>query len=422
MGYTFSTMDLRLAVRSLVRHKIRSIISLCAIVFGEFAILLSGGFIEWNLYAMRTTTIYSLLGHIQIARPKYFTEGVADPFAFLLPEKSKFIDTVRAIPGVEMIMPRLTFGGLLSQGETTVSFLGEGIDPEMEERKSRLAPQGEINRFITVSKGQALSGEDPKGVILGEGLAASLGVNLGDKIVLLVSTSSGSMNAVEANVRGLFFTLSKAYNDNALRMPISLARELLRVSGSHLWMLVLDRSESTNSVLAQLGQFASLRNETLEIKPWYELADFYNKTAQLYTRQMDVLFLIIGLIVVLSISNIMMMNVLDRTGEIGTLMAMGARRAKVILLFLNEGVALGAIGSLAGLLIGLLLARAISAIGIPMPPAPGMSHSFVAEILITPRLALTASLTAFATVLIATMYPAWKASRLKVVDALRHNR
>jgi putative ABC transport system permease protein len=73
-------------------------------------------------------------------------------------------------------------------------------------------------------------------------------------------------------------------------------------------------------------------------------------------------------------------------------------------------------------MLGILLAWLISKIGIPMPPAPGMSHSFVAEILITPTLAVASTLTALGTVLIATIYPAWKASRLNIVDALRHNR
>ena len=415
-------LNLRLAVLNLFRQRARSSISLVAIVFGEVALLLSGGFIAWNLYGMRTATIYSLLGHIQIARPKYFTEGVADPFAYLLPDDSKQLDMVRSLPEVKVVMPRLTFAGLASHGETTVSFVAEGIDPEKEEQKNRLVSEREISRFVTVSKGQSLSTSDPKGVILGEGLAANLGVDIGEKVVLLVSTPSGSLNAVEASVRGLFFTLSKAYNDMALRLPIQLARELLRISGSHVWTIMLGKSEDTDRVVAQLRRATALRSPALEIRPWHQMADFYNKTEQLYDSQMRVLYVIIGLMVVLSIANLMMMSVMERTGEIGTLMAVGTRRNKVMLMFLQEGMVLGVIGSLTGLAIGLILARVISMVGIPMPPAPGMSHSFTAEILVTPRLAATSALTAFGTVLLASMYPAWKASRLVIVDALRHNR
>lgn len=415
-------LNIIFAIKSLFRHRTRSLISLGAIIFGQVALLLSGGFIAWNLYGMRTATIYSLLGHLQVARSRFFTDGVADPFAFLLPDEPKTLGALQSITGVRMVLPRLTVSGLVSRGDTTVSFLGEGLDAQLDLQKNLLIEDEAISRFINVSKGDALSANDPKGVILGEGLAANLGVTLGDKIVLLVSTASGGMNAVEANVRGLFFTLSKAYNDVALRMPIGLARDLLRVSGSHIWMVMLDESETVERVVARMQHSNLLGKERFEFKSWRDLADFYNKTERLYVSQMAVLFLIIGLIVVLSISNITRMNVLERTGEIGTLMAVGTRRRKIMMLFLNEGAALGISGSLIGLMLGILLAWLISKIGIPMPPAPGMSHSFVAEILITPTLAVASTLTALGTVLLATIYPAWKASRLNIVDALRHNR
>ena len=167
-------LDLGLAIRNLFRHKTRSLVSLGAIVFGEVALLLSGGFIDWNLYGMRSATIYSLLGHVQIARPRFFTEGMADPSAFLLPDDSNWLGRIQSIPEIKMVMPRLTFAGIVSHGETTVSFVGEGVDPEKEQEKERLAPAGEINKFITVSQGKGLSADDAKGVILGDGLASSL--------------------------------------------------------------------------------------------------------------------------------------------------------------------------------------------------------------------------------------------------------
>ncbi len=410
------------ALKNVFRHKVRSAIALSAIIFGEVALLLSGGFISWNLYGMRTATIYSLLGHIQIARSRYFTQGNADPFAFLLPDQTPAYDLVASTPGVKLVMPRLNFAGLISRGDTTVSFIGEGIDAEKEERKARLVSDARINSFLTVSKGEPLSPRDPKGIIIGDGLAGVLGVGIGEKVVLLVSTPSGGVNAVEANVRGLFFTLSKAYNDAAVRLPLALARELLRVSGSHIWMVVLDKTDDTGRIASQFRAAPAVRSAGLEIRPWNQLADFYNKTAQLYTSQMGVLYCIVGLMVVLSIANTMTMSVLERTGEIGTMMALGARRVKVLMLFLHEGIVLGLIGSLGGLAIGLSLAAAISAIGIPMPPAPGMSHGFTAEILIQPGLAGRSVLTSFGTVVLASLFPAWKASRLNVVDALRHSR
>ena len=116
------------------------------------------------------------------------------------------------------------------------------------------------------------------------------------------------------------------------------------------------------------------------------------------------------------------MNVLERTGEIGTLMAMGTRRREILKQFLWEGFLLGLIGATIGLVVGVVLARGISAVGIPMPPPPGRTVGYSGEILVTWGLAAGAFALAIFTTMLASLYPAWKGSHLEIVDALRHNR
>jgi putative ABC transport system permease protein len=403
----------RLAIRNLFRQKIRSFIALGAIIFGVLSLILAGGFIQWIFDAMRRDTIYSLLGHIQIAKPGYFEEGQGDPFAYLLAEDSEYLGNFSAIQDVKLITNRLRFAGIISREEATVSFLAEGVEPEKE---------SELSRHLTISAGDNLASKNPLGVILGEGLAKSLGVTTGDTVALLVNTASGGINAIECRVAGVFYTLSKAYDEVALRIPIETARKLLRVSGSHTWILLLNDTDKTNSVLKELTARISLEKPKLQFKPWYELADFYNKTVALYSRQMNVVKLIIALIVILSISNTMMMNILERTGEIGTLMAMGTKRKRILQLFLNEGLLLGGAGGGIGIVLGSAAAAIISWVGIPMPPAPGMSHGFTAGIIVTPMLILQAFTLAVAATTVASLYPAFRAARLEIVDALRHNR
>jgi len=406
-------LSVKLAVRNLFRHYARSLIALGAVGFGVISLLLAGGFIEWIFYAMSRDTIHSLLGHIQIARQGYFAEGSADPFGYLLPQTSDFAVRMAAIPEVKMIAARLTFGGLISHGDATVSFLAEGVEPENEV---------DLSHSLNISQGKNLVASDPNGIIVGEGLAANLGVKLGDTVALLVNTPSGGMNAVEGRIVGFFFTLSKAYDEVALRLPISTARQLLRTNGSHRWVILLNEAENTDRILNELQVQYSGTNPRLEFKSWRELADFYNKTVALYTQQMNVVKLIIALIVILTISNTMTMNVLERTGEIGTLLAVGTKKRAILRLFVSEGLILGVLGGAAGVLIGALLAVLISAVGIPMPPAPGMSHGFTAEILVSKTLVIEAFALAAFTAVGASIYPAVKASQLNIVDALRHNR
>ncbi len=375
--------------------------------------MLGGGFIEWIFWAMREATVYSKLGHIQIARVGFFSQAQDESSSFLIPDDDLQLSQIANTPHVRLVTSRLAFNGLASRGETTTSFIGEGVEPEKEESVSHL---------LHITKGNGLSSKDPKGIILGQGLAATLGVEVGDPIVLLVSLSSGGINAVEGRVRGLFFTVSKQFDDTALRVPIGLARELLRVSGAHTWIVLLDRTEDTPAALSRLKTQIQTGKNRFEIKSWNELADFYTKTVTLYSRQMNVVKLIIALIIVLGIANTMTMNVLERTGEIGTLMALGNKSKHVMQLFVTEGFILGLIGGIAGVLIGYILGETISYIGIPMPPAPGMTTGFTGQIRVTGALTLQAFIIAVVTALLASLYPAWKASRLKIVDALRHNR
>lgn len=404
---------LTLAVRNLLRNRRRSLVALGTLVFGVIALLLAGGFIEWIFWAMRESTIESRLGHIQVVRAGYFQAGAADPFSHLLADGTTEEDAIRHTAGVKAFARRLQFAGLASFGDNTVSFLGEGVDPDAE---------ADVSRQLHVSRGADLAAADPNGVILGTGLARNLGAAVGDHVVLLTTTASGGINAIEVTVRGLFFTSTKAFDDSVLRIPVDSARRLLGTDGAHTWVLLLAETRQTGPVLSDLRKRFPQETTGLEFVPWFELADFYNKTVRLFSRQMLVVQSIVAVIIVLTISNMAVMNVLERTTEIGTLMAVGFRRSRILRLFLSEGAVLGVVGGAIGVLVGWGLSLIISAIGIPMPPPPGMDVAFDAEILVTSALAANGFLLAVSAATLATLYPAWKASRLQIVDALRRSR
>jgi putative ABC transport system permease protein len=404
-------VDFRLASRAILRQKRRSLTGIAAIAFGIVALVLAAGFIEWIYVAMREDTIRSGLGHIQVFRAGFMQSGLADPFAFILPDNAPERQNLEQVPGVASVAPRLMFSGLVSLGEATLSFTAEGVMPQKE---------GDLNSWATVVAGQSLSADAPLEIVMGQGLAANLGAKVGDRVVLLASTKSGGVNAVEATVRGTFSTISKAYDDSALRAPLPLAQRLLRVSGAHKWVILLQTTDQTRAAVPAVK--ARLGTDRLEVVPWYDLADFYNKTVVLFQRQISVMKLIIAVIIILSVSNTMMMSVMERVGEIGTALALGVKRRRVMRRFLCEGVVLGLVGGMVGLALGIVLAHAISSVGIPMPPPPGTGRGFTGRILVTWRLGLDAVALAVVTTLLAGIYPAWKASRMVIVDALRHGR
>lgn len=406
-GYNFS-----IVVRNLNRHKRRSIISLGAIIFGVCSLILASGFIEWIFIDFRETSIRSQLGHLQITRPGYQEEGKANPYHFLLPDTQPELKlTSSSLEKIKVIVPRLSFSGLISSGESTLSFIGEGVDPN---------EQNFFGDALQLTTGNYLSGNNTFQIIMGEGLSRNLGVETGDNVTLLVNTASGGINAIEVTISGLFTTVTKSYDDNAIRIPIETAQKLIRVTGAHSWIVLLNHTEDTNQVLSLLHD--QLPQSKFEITPWYQLADFYNKTTVLLSKQVLAIKIIIAIIILLSISNTMSISVMERTGEIGTAMALGIKQTKILYMFLTEGILLGCIGGILGVMIGYLLANIISSVGIPMPPPPGMARGYIGEILVTQSMVLEAISLAIGTTLIASVYPAWKASKLQIVDALRHNR
>ena len=404
-------LEFSLALRNVVRQRRRSAVAIGAVAFGITALLLAGGFIEWIFMDFRESTIQSQLGHLQIVKPGYHDAGKADPYAYLLPDAIPELEAPNEARRIKTVAPRLSFSGLVSHGDATLSFIGDGVSPQDE---------AAFGKGVQISAGKNLSADAPLSVIMGEGLARNLGVKVGDKVVLLANTASGATNAVEVAVVGLFSTVTKAYDDAALRVPIATARTLVRTKGSHVWVVLLNDTSDTDRMLATLR--GKLGQDKLEVVPWYKLADLYNKTAELFTKQIQGIRLIIALIILLSISNTMTMSVMERISEIGTSMALGVKRIGILRLFVSEGVLLGFFGGLLGLLTGVTAAAIISAIGIPMPPPPGMAHGYTGEILVTWRIAFEAFLLAVGTTLVASMYPAWTASRKQIVDALRHSR
>lgn len=402
--------DLRIALLNLKRNTRRTLVAILSVAGGVIAFLLAGGFIAWIFNDMREGTIHSQLGHIQISRPGYFDKGIADPYNYLLPAQSSEQRLIEETPKVRTLTPRLAFSGLLSLGEATIPFIGEGIDPERERP---------ISSRITIVDGNDLKTSSEYTALLGEGLARNIGAKVGDSIVLLATAANGSPNAVEVKVGGTISTITKEYDDNALRLPIQVARKLMRIEGATTWIALLDKTEDTEEVAKTLT--SKLNGNSFTLVKWHDLAEFYNKTVTLFSKQVDVVKFIIALIIILTISNTQTMSVLERTTEIGTSLALGLRRTEILRIFLFEGCMIGVIGGLLGLIFGYSLAQLITAIGIPMPPPPGMAHGFTGQVLINGNLAADGLILAITATLVASIMPAWKASRMNIVDALRTN-
>jgi len=404
-------MNIKIAARSVFRNKRRTVITLLSIIFGCVAIIVFGGFVDYSMWGLRESTIHSRLGHLQVYKAGYSEKGGTNPLAYTIEDYPRIRSIIEAQDHVDFVTSRLEFSGLIGGAENSVICVGKGVEPEKER---------ELGMTVSIVEGEDLSSEEPEEGIIGKGLAEGLGVKIDDYLTILTSTAEGALNAVDLKLRGIFRTGVKEYDDVAVMVPMELAKTLLYTENVQSIVVVLDETENTDLVADNLRKEFSQANLDLEIKTWSDLATFYHQVVQLYEGIFWVVRLIILIIVIFSIANTMTMSVFERMREIGTIRAMGTKRRGVLSLFLMEGLILGALGGALGLVFGIIAAKLLSIKGIYIPPPPTMTEGYTALINVVPKDLIFAFSLAVGTSLVSSIYPAFKAARLKVVDALRY--
>lgn len=402
-------MLIKLALRNIVRQKIRTAMALAAVIFGVTGLIVSGGFVQDIFVQLGEAIIHSQTGHIQIFRRDFLERGMRQPERFLIESPDRLGARLAAAPGVTEVAARLNFSGLLNNGRRDLAIIGEGIEASKEAR---------LGGYLKVIAGRQLSDEDTFGMMVGQGVAAALGLSVGDLATVIVNTSDGALNTLDLEVIGVFQSFSKDFDSRAIRIPLRSAQDLLLTEGANLMVISLKETAQTDAVHARL---LPLLPSDIEARTWYQLSDFYEKAVQLYDRQFGVLQLIILFMVLLSVANTVNMGVAERLSEFGTLQALGNSRQQVFRLILFENVLLGAIGAAGGLVIGLLAAETISTIGIPMPAPPNSNQGYTAHIQLDVWTSLKAVAIGFSSAALASLLPARRVSRTPIVDALHHS-
>jgi putative ABC transport system permease protein len=232
-----------------------------------------------------------------------------------------------------------------------------------------------------------------------------------------VSTAEGALNNLDFEVVGTFRTFSKDFDARYVRIALPAAQELLARSGVNTLVVSLHDTRDTDYMVEGLARMFTDRG--LEVKGWRELNDFYDKTVQLYRRQLGVLQLIVLVMVGLGVVNLVNMAVLERISEFGTMRALGNRDWHVFALVLIENLLLAVLGSALGLALGALLAWIVSSIGIPMPPPPNADVGYTARIRLTPSVIGIGLAVGFLATIAAAVPPAVRVARMRIADQLR---
>jgi putative ABC transport system permease protein len=395
-------------LRNVFRQHARSAGTLAAIALGVAGLILAGGFVQDIFFQLGEAVIHSQSGHIQVTQKGYREGRVRDPESFLIDRPDDLKRVIGEAPGVQLTLARLGFSGVINNGKRDLGILGEGVEPSSEEK---------LGTYLRYIEGRPLRDGDRDGIVMGQGVARSLGLKPGDRVNLVINLAQGAVNTLDFEVIGVFQSFSRDFDARAVRIPLRAARDLMDNESAHVLVVVLDKTEDTDTVFTFLK--SRLENQGLELVRWQELSDFYGKTLKLYDRQFGVLRLIILLMVLLSVTNSVNMTLFERTREFGTLLALGDTQKTVFRLIMTESALLGGFGAVIGMAAGYAAAMIISAIGIPMPPPPNANIGYTAFIRLVPgEVALAGAIGIVATILAAVL-PARRASHLNVVDALR---
>ncbi|MDQ3280277.1 MAG: ABC transporter permease [Acidobacteriota bacterium] len=399
-------MLVKLAFRNIFRNRRRSAITLAVIVFGAVGLILFGGYKAITFRSLRESTIRGRLGHLQVFGAGY-DQRSQKPLERALENTAALRRAIEADPRVESTSAQITLMGLISNGEKSETFVATAVEPAKDR-----AMRGQ--RIVA---GTLLPDDDPDAVLLGKGLAQAMNAKPGDYLTLMAPTVTGSLNAVDVRVAGIYQTGVKELDDRAVKMPIGNAQQLLQTTKVEKLLVFLRDTDTTAAVRADLN---AKFGKSVDIKSWSELASFYHQVVLLYNGIFGFLGLIVAGIVIFSVANTIVMSIFERTREIGTLMAIGTTRSRVWRMFFIEGLMTGIIGGVLGVAVGALVATLINSGNIMLPPPPGYTVGYKLSILLERPVLVGAFTISIVTATVSSILPAFKASRLKIVDALGH--
>ncbi|MBI5018276.1 MAG: ABC transporter permease [Deltaproteobacteria bacterium] len=407
---------LRIAFRNVLKNRRRSLIAALAIAFGYMAVCTFKGYTHDSYEQISTGAIYvESPGHLVIFKQGFLEEGRLDPEKYLFSgaELQRVTRTVRADPDVVWVAPKLSLSGLVTNGAASAVFLADAMDPA-DERSLWSFYRGPAD-----FKRQILPETPAYAAFIAPKLARVLRLTVGSDAVVMATTQSGQMNAVDIQMVGEVSTLSDALDDKYLKLPLALARNLYDFDGADRLCVLLSGNDVVPAARARLARTLAADGSRTEIKSWDELSVYYQKVKGYLDVVFLFLFTIVLVIVVMGTFNTMSMAVYERTREVGTLRALGLKRRRVVALFAWEGALLGVLGSAVGSVLtvaGHLLLRWAHVTYNP----PGIAKDVAIAVDLVPRVFALGFVFFVALSIGSAALPALRAARHTIVDALGH--
>jgi putative ABC transport system permease protein len=409
-------LELRLAWRNVWRNGRRTALTVAATVFAVFLVVVFVAMADGVHEKMIEDSVRIHSGHVQVAGQGYLEDRTLEQFVVLDAELER---AVAATPGVTGYAPRLNAFALLSKGEATKGVVLFGVDPAREGSVSTLPTRIEEGRF--------LPDDVERPIVLGAALARNLGAAIGDRLL----------------VYSIAYTFENSYElfevSGTIRLPEpTLERNLalIRLDDAQAFFaygdrvsevaLLLDDARAVPAATSALRQALATGSEAerVEVNTWNQVMPELEQFIFIDDAGMYIMLAILVIVVAFGILNTILMSVLERTRELGVMLALGLRPAAIFRLVYFESMMLAAVGLLLGLALAIPLVLYMTGHPIPLEGSMGDASALIGiEPVMTFVLRASNPVGSTVTILVvaalAAFYPAVKASRARPIDALR---
>jgi ABC-type lipoprotein release transport system permease subunit len=409
MGQTF-----KLAWRNMWRNWRRTLIAVVAIVLGLILLLLFDGIIRGSDQAIFGNAVRVYGGNLQVHAPGYRDKAARLPM-LPLDDPAAVVKAAQALPDVQAVSQRINTAGIIINHGTSVPVMITALQPDVE---APISLQAE-----NVSQGRFLLPDDGDAIYIGKALADRLQVGVGDNVTLLGRSKNETMRQHNFNVVGIYDLHTPDAEKGTVFIPLADAQTLYNLR---------DQVTEVPIFLKQIGSEAAVMTAlqkqlpTYEIDSWQTLKGDLKETLDAKFAYTSFFGIVVIIIASIGILNLMLMAVFERTREMGVLAALGMKGRQIMSLFLLEGSFIGLVGAVIGSAIGFALIALMGSAGLDFSKMTtgmgevGVLMSGKIYPTITAADLFTRAILVVVIAAIASLYPAWQASRKEPSKALHH--
>ncbi|MGE3262086.1 MAG: ABC transporter permease [Bacteriovoracia bacterium] len=402
---------LRIAARNLFRNLRRTIITMLTIAFGLAVILwLQCVLAGRNKHIIESiTTTYT--GNIQLFREDYLKDRLI---------QFSFPAVTPALPEGTFAAQRIHLPALVSSGEQSVPIQLEGIEPEAEARVTNVKQNLAQGEYLVSDPNPDC---ESRQIYIGRKLSDLLKVQVGNKIVILAQAADGTLGNELFRVKGIYDSGSPDFDKSYAFAPLTCVAKVGAIQGIHeLAIRIPD--------IAKEFEIRDLLSKSVpagvKVTTWRESLPGMATMVKYNEATLVMISSMLFIVITLGIVNTLLMSVFERTREFGVMIALGTTPWQLRALVVLESLVLGFVASVAGVLLGAAVVAYHQKYGFDLKPFLGDHSSldqFRLDLTIYPVFKFVPFLKSVGTmmgfIVLAGLYPAWRASMLKPVEAMR---